>query len=76
MSFPKDDILAPVRQKLLEENPHLLVNLPQDLDAKFVKSSGRAESTAGAKLQFAPAVPAAIVAGIREYLSGPSADRK
>ena len=71
MTFLKDNILTPVREKLLEENQHLLVSLPQDLEAKFVKSSGRAESAAGAKLQFAPAVPAAVVAGIAGYLSGP-----
>ena len=76
MTFLKDDILAPVRQKLLEENQQLLVNLPQDLEAKFVKPGGRAESAgltgaAAAILQFVAAVPAAIVAGILEYLGGP-----
>lgn len=80
MTFLKDNILASVRQKLLEENQQMLVNLPQDLEAKFVKSVGRAGSAAltgaaAAKLQFVAAVPAAIVAGILEYLSGPKASR-
>ncbi len=72
----KDDILAPVRQKLLAENQQMLVSLPSDLEAKFVKSGGRAGSAAltgaaAAKLQFVAAVPAAIAAGILEYLGGP-----
>ena len=75
MTFLKDDILASVRQKLLEDNQQMLVNLPQDLEANFVKSSGRAapSGAAAAKLQFVAAVPAAIVAGILEYLGGPRA---
>ncbi len=78
MTFLRDDILAPVRQKLLEENQQLLVSLPQDLEANFAKSgspAARAALTgaAGTKLQFVAAVPAAIAAGIVEYLSGPRA---
>ena len=81
MISPKDDILAPVRQKLLDENQHLLVKPPQDLEANFVKLGGRTEraaltGAAGTKLQFATAVPAAIVAGIIEYLSGSRAGRR
>ncbi len=77
----KDDILAPVRQKMLDENQHLLVNPPQDLEANSVRLGGRVEraaltGTAGTKLQFVAAVPAAIVAGIREYLGGPRAGEK
>lgn len=78
MSSLKDDILAPVRQKLMEENQHLLVNLPQNLEACSFKSHSRAEKAAstgaaGTKLQFIAAVPAAIAAGIAAYLSGPRA---
>ena len=81
MSFPKDDILAPVRQKILEENQDLLVKLPQDLEANVVKLGSRAGTAAltgaaGAKLQFDAAVPAAVAAGIGEYLAGPRAGRK
>lgn len=81
MNSLNDDILAPVRQKLLDENQNLLVNLPQDLEAKFVKLGGRSESaalTSGAatRLQFVPAVPSAIVTGILEYLGGPRASGK
>ena len=77
----KDDILAPVRQKLLDENQRLLVQLPQELEANFVKSGGKPESAAltgdaATKLQFAPAVPAFVVAGILEYLGGPKGQRK
>ena len=79
MTSLKDDILAPVRQKLLAENQQMLVNLPQDLEAKFVRSSSQAAraaltGAAGAKLQFVAAVPAAIAAGILEYLGGPRAN--
>ena len=74
MTSLKDDILAPVRQKLLDENQHLLVKPPQDLEANFAKPAGRAGragvTDARTKLQFVAAVPAAIVAGIVEYLSG------
>ena len=78
MISPKDDILASVRQKLLDENQQLLVKPPQDLQANSVKSGGRAEraaltGAAGTKLQFVAAVPAAIIAGIIEYLCGPKA---
>jgi hypothetical protein len=78
MTSLKDDILAPVRQKLVDENQQLLVKLPSDLEAKFVKSGGRTGSAvltgaAGTKLQFVAAVPAAIAAGILEYLGGPRA---
>ena len=81
MSFPKDDIFAPVRQKLLEEDQDLLVKLPQDLEANFVKPGGRAGTgaltgAAGAKLQFDAAVPATVAAGIREYLAGLRTGRK
>ena len=77
----KDDILAPVRQKLLDENQHLLVNPPQDLETNFVKPNSRAEKAvltgaAGTKLQFVAAVPAAIAAGIREYLGVSRAGEK
>ena len=77
----KDDILAPVRQKLLEENQHLLVKLPPDLEANSFKSGNQVAraalaGAAGTKLQFIAAVPAAIVAGIVEYLGGPRAGRK
>jgi len=81
MNSLKDDILAPVRQKLLDENQHLLVKPPQDLEANFVKSGGSAEKAAltgaaGTKFQFVAAVPAAIVAGIVEYLGDPRAGGK
>ena len=81
MISTKDDILAPVRQKLLDENQHLLVKPPQDLEANFVKPGGRAEravvtGAAGTRLQFVAAVPAAIVAGIIEYLGGPKAGER
>lgn len=77
-SFMKDDILAPVRQKLLDENQHLLVKPPQDLETNPVKPGGRIQraaltGAAGTKLQFVPAVPAAIAAGIIQYLGGPKA---
>ena len=77
----KDDILAPMRQKLLDENQHLLVKLPQDLDTSFVKLGSRVgrgvlTGTGGTRLQFVAAVPAAIVAGIIEYLGGPRAGEK
>ena len=76
MSSLKDDILAPVRQKLLDEGQHLLVRLPQDVEANFVKQSGRAEAgasvgTAAKKSGFVAAVPAAIIAGIIGYFGGP-----
>ena len=81
MTSQKDDILAPVRQKLLDENQHLLVKPPQDLETNFAKPGSRAEraaltGAAGTKLQFVAAVPAAIVAGIIRYLSGPGASGK
>ncbi len=81
MISSKDDILALVRQKLLDENQHLLVNPPPDLETTFVKSGSRAETAAltgvaGTKLQFVVAVPAAIVAGIIGYLGGPRASEK
>lgn len=74
----KDDVLASVRQALLDENQHRLVNLPQDLETNFVKPGGRAEKAvltgaAGTKLQFVAAVPAAVVAGILEYMGCPRA---
>lgn len=77
----KDDILAPVRQKLLDENQHRLVRPPQNLEANSVKSDGRAEtalltSVAKTKLQFVTAVPTAIVAGIIAYLGGPKVGEK
>lgn len=73
MTLLKDDILALVRQKLLEESQHLLAQPPPDLEANFVKSSGGSEKAAslgaaGTKLLFDAAVPAAVVAGIRQYL--------
>lgn len=74
MNSQKNDILAPVRQKLLDENQQLLVKPPQDLEANFVKLGGQAEKArlagAGAKLLFVAAVPTAVVAGILEYLGG------
>ena len=81
MTSMKDDILVPVRQKLLDENQHLLTKPPQDLEANFVKPSRQAEKArlagaAATKLQFVAAVPAAIVAGIIEYLSGPKAGER
>jgi hypothetical protein len=80
MSSLKDDVLAPVRQKLLDENQQLLVKPPQDLETDFVKLGGRAEGIAftgagGTKLQFVAAVPAAVVAGIVGYLGGLKAGR-
>ena len=74
----KDDILAPVRQKLLDENQHLLVKPPQDLETNFVKQGGQAgrailRDAAGIKLRFVAAVPAAIAAGIIDYLGVPRA---
>ncbi len=71
----KEDILDPVRQKLLDENQQLFVRPPQNLEANFVKSGGRAKGgAAGTKLQFVAAVPAAVVVGIIGYLGGPRAD--
>lgn len=77
----KDDILAPVRQKLLDENQQMLAKSPQDLEANFVKLGRRVEKadltdSAGAKLRFVAAVPVAIAAGIIEYLAGPRAGGK
>ena len=81
MTSMKDDILAPVRQKLLDENQHLLVKPPQDLETNSVKPSGQAKKAvltgaAETKLQFVAAVPATMVAGIIEYLGCPRAGEK
>lgn len=81
MISTKDDILGPVRQKLLDENQQLLVKCPQELETNFVKAGGQAKRAvvtglAGTKLQFVAAVPAAIVAGILEYLGGFRANEK
>jgi len=81
MSSTKGDLLAPVRQKLLEENQHLLVNLPQNLEATVVNPDGRVKAdvltgAARTKLQFVAAVPAAVAAGIIGYLGGPKSNEK
>lgn len=76
MSSLKDDILAPVRQKLLDEGQQLLVKTPQDVEANLIKQGGNAgmgasADTAATKLGLVAAVPAAIIAGIIGYLGGP-----
>ena len=70
-----------MRQKLLDENQHLLVKPPQDLETNFARPgvrTGRAvlSGVDRTKLRYVASVPAAIVAGIIEYLSGPRAGEK
>jgi len=77
MSSLKDDILEPVRRKLLDEGQQLLVKTPQDVGANFVKQgvgagAGASADTAATKLWLVAAVPAAIIAGIIGYLGGPT----
>ena len=91
MIFQKDDILAPVRQKLLEEGQHQLAKAPEDLEANFEKQGGWAGAisgaTAGATLGahfgvatlgpgFVTAVPLAVIVGIIGYFGGAKAGSK
>ncbi len=69
MTSPKDDLFAPVRQKLLDENRTLLVALPQELEAGFAKPGRRAARVA-AGWKFASAVPPALAVGMTEYIAG------
>jgi len=48
MILQSDDILAPVRQKLLDEDQNKLAKVPQDLRADFGKQGGWAGLVSGA----------------------------
>ncbi len=91
MTSDKHDILAPVRQKMLDEGQHHLVQVSQDLEATFEKQGGWAGAisgaTAGAAMGahfgivtlgpgFAMAVPLAVIAGIIGYFGGAKAGSK
>ena len=61
------DILAPVRQKLLEEGQPKLLRAPQELQGNFKKHGGTAQPRAG----FVAAVPLAVIGGIIGYFGAP-----
>ena len=48
MTSKNDDILKPVREKLLVEGQHLLARVPQDLEGGFNKQGGLAGAISGA----------------------------
>lgn len=85
MTSLKDDVLASVRQKLLDEDQAQLAKVPQDLKADFGKQGGWAGAVSGAsagaalgafagtampEIGFVAAVPIAVVVGIIGYFSG------
>lgn len=91
MTLHKDDLLAPVRQKLLDEGQHQLVKVPQDLEASFTKQGGWAGAVSGAtagaalgayasvampELGLVAAVPLAVIIGIAGYFGGAKAGSK
>ena len=63
MTSRNHDILASVRQKLLEEGQPRLVRAPQDLQGNFPKHGGTAQQGMG----FSTAVPLAVIGGIIGY---------
>jgi len=88
MNLHKDDILAPVRQKLLDEGQDQLAKVPQDLKGDFEKQGGWAGAVSGAsagaalgayaglsmpELGLVTAVPITIVLGIIGYFGGAKA---
>ena len=48
MTLKNDDILKPVREKLLAEGQNLLVKVPQDLEGGFKKQGSLAGAISGA----------------------------
>ena len=86
-----DDILAPVRQKLLDEHRADLVNIPAELNETFEKHGGWAGAISGATfgatqgahigiatggIGFAATVPLAIIGGVVGYFGGAKAGSK
>ena len=63
------DILALVRQKLLEEGQPKFLKAPQDLQGNFKKRGG----TALPKTGFVAAVPLTVIGGIIGYFGGATA---
>lgn len=85
MRRDNDDVLAPVRQKLLDESQQELLKVPQDLNTNFEKQGGWAGAfsgaTAGAALGahvsiitmgtgLVATVPLALIGGVIGYFSG------
>ena len=86
-----DDILAPVRQKLLDEDGAELINIPTELNATFEKHGGWAGAISGATVgathgvhigiatggtAFAATVPLAVIGGVIGYFGGAKAGSK
>ena len=86
-----DDVLAPVRQKMLEESQHELLRVPTNLDTNFEKQGGWAGAfsgaTAGAALGthvsiltmgtgIIATVPLALIGGVIGYFGGAKAGSK
>lgn len=91
MTLEKNDILAPVREKLLNEGQNQLPKVPQDLKSDFRKPGGWAGAMSGAvagvalgslagitmpELGLVAAVPVAVVLGIIGYFGGAKAGSK
>ena len=85
MTLEKNDILAPVREKLLNEGQNQLPKVPQDLKSDYKKPGGWAGAISGAvagatlgsfvgiampELGLVAAVPMAVVLGIIGYFGG------
>lgn len=86
-----DDILAPVRQKLLDEDRSQLISIPTELNATFEKHGGWAGAVSGATVgathgvhigiatggtAFAATIPLAIIGGVIGYFGGAKAGSK
>ena len=86
-----DDILAPVRQKLLDEHRAELGKIPTELNATFEKHGGWGGAISGATIgathgvhigiatggtAFAATVPLAIIGGVIGYFGGAKAGSK
>ena len=63
MTSRNQDILAPIRQKLIEESQAKLLKAPQDLQGNFQKHG----STAQQGTVFSASVPLAVISGIIGY---------
>ena len=91
MRRDNNDIFAPVRQKLLEEDQNKFLKVPKDLDTNFEKHGGWtgavSGATAGAALGahvtvmtmgtgLVATVPLAVIGGIIGYFGGAKAGSK
>ena len=91
MTLEKNDILASVREKLLNEGQNQLPKVPQDLKSDFKKPGGWAGAMSGAtagaalgalagismpELGLVAAVPLAVILGIIGYFGGVKAGSK